>query len=295
VTGDKDWRTLSAAYDYTCGLRADNAFCWGDNLDGRLGTGATDSSPSPWGVGPVGTWSAIASADYRSCGIREGELYCWGDNFLGFLGDGTTNQANAPVRIGTASDWSEIALGSEDSCGVRSGKLYCWGRNQSGLLGTGDETEVHEPEQIGTATNWSGLTLGLPACGLRDGALYCWGPRGILGGGTDPITPTRIGSDADWTMIRTYNGATCGLRHGGELYCWGSDYIGQLPGARAPADRNDTPVRIGRMQWDSIAVQYNYFCGLSYGTLYCWGDNEGGKLGLGPTGTVEPLRVVAAP
>jgi len=295
VTGETDWRALSAAYDYTCGLRGDNAYCWGDNLSGRLGTGDDNSSPSPWGVGPVGNWSAISSTDYRSCGIREGELYCWGDNLLGYLGDGTdTNPVKAPVRIGTATDWSSIALGQEDTCGTRSGKLYCWGRNQSGMVGTGDEVGVHTPVQIGSATNWSGLTLGLPACGLRDGALYCWGPRSIgSDAADDPLTPTRVGSDGDWTAITTYSGATCGLRHGGELYCWGSDRIGQLPGATAPIDRFAEPIRIGSMTWDSIVAGWEYFCGTSGGTLYCWGDNEGGKLGLGPTGTVEPIRIEA--
>jgi len=295
VTGETDWRALSAADGYTCGLRADNAFCWGTNVNGRLGTGGTDSSPSPWGVGPVGAWSAIASADDRSCGIREGELYCWGDNHLGFLGDGTLNLANAPVRIGVASDWSEIALGYQDSCGVRSGKLYCWGRNESGLVGTGDTAEVHEPIQIGTATNWTGITMGLPACGLRGGALYCWGPRGILTNADDPLTPTRVGSDSDWTVIRTYDAATCGLRHGGELYCWGADWIGQLPGTTGPSDRTDEPVRIGSLTWDDIELEYQYFCGVSSGALYCWGDNESGKLGLGAVGAIEPLRVEAAP
>jgi alpha-tubulin suppressor-like RCC1 family protein len=246
-------------------------------------------------VGPTGTWTAIASADDRSCGIHEGELYCWGNNQLGFLGDGTMNPAPAPVRIGTASDWTEIALGASDACGVRAGKLYCWGRNDSGLVGTGDKTAVYEPAQIGTAGNWSGLTMGMPACGLRDGALYCWGPRGIFNSDPDPLVPTRVGTDSDWTAIRTYDAATCGLRHGGELYCWGADFIGQLPGATKPADRNDTPVSIGTLTWDDIEVQYDYFCGLSSGSLYCWGDNEDGKLGLGTIGTIEPLRVVAGP
>jgi len=295
VTSETDWRTLSAAYDYTCGLRGDNAFCWGDNLNGRLGTGDDNSSPSPWGVGPVGNWSAISSTDYRTCGIREGELYCWGDNHLGFLGDGTEMTAKAPVRIGTATDWDSIALGQEDTCGTRAGKLYCWGRNQGGTVGTGDKVGVHEPVQIGTAANWSNLTMGLPSCGLRDGALYCWGPLSIGAAGDDPLAPTRIGNDADWTAIATYSAATCGLRNGGELYCWGADFIGQLAGATAPIDRFVEPIRIGDRKWDSIALGYEYFCGTSDGTLFCWGNNEGGKLGIGPADTVEPMRVEAFP
>jgi alpha-tubulin suppressor-like RCC1 family protein len=297
VTAETDWRTLTAADDDTCGVRADNAFCWGTNRDGRLGTGDDNSSPSPWGVGPVGTWSAIAAADYRTCGIREGELYCWGDNFLGFLGDGTEmNDAKAPVRIGTASDWTGISLGYDDSCGIRAGKLYCWGRNQSGLVGTGDEEGVHEPVQIGTATNWSAVTMGYPACGLRDGELYCWGPLSIgSDAANDPLTPTRVGSDADWTAISTFSGAICGLRNGGDLYCWGSDRIGQFPAATGPSDRFVTPMHIGTMKWDSIVAGWEYFCGTVGGTLYCWGSNEDGKLGIGPSDTLEPRRVGVDP
>jgi alpha-tubulin suppressor-like RCC1 family protein len=248
-------------------------------------------------VGPLGAWSAIASTDYRSCGIREGELYCWGDNFLGFLGDGTEmNTAKSPVRIGTATDWTAIALGQEDTCGIRSGALHCWGRNQSGLVGTGDKVGVREPVPIGSATNWSSVTMGHPACGLREGALYCWGPLSIGGdAASDPLTPTRIGTDADWTAVTAYAGAICGLRNEGELYCWGSDRIGQFPTATGPSDRFVVPMRLGSMKWDSIVAGWEYFCGISDGTLHCWGDNEGGKLGLGNTGSVAPLRVEALP
>jgi alpha-tubulin suppressor-like RCC1 family protein len=291
LPNDMDWRSLSAGYGYTCGLRADNAFCWGNNLLGRLGTGSDDSSPSPWGVGPKGNWTSISATNNRTCGINEGALYCWGDNTLGFLGGGTATSQKAPLRIGTASDWTEIALGYDSSCGVRSGKLYCWGRNLSGEVGTGDKQGVPEPIQIGTAANWTHITMGLPSCGLRDGELYCWGPRGLLQNDADSLTPIRVGSDSDWTAITTSTGATCGLRNGGELYCWGIDYIGQLP-TDAPVNSVTEPFRIGTMTWDDIKAGYKFFCGLrNDGELYCWGDNELGKLGLGPARSIEPLRV----
>jgi alpha-tubulin suppressor-like RCC1 family protein len=138
--------------------------------------------------------------------------------------------------------------------------------------------------------------MGHPACGLREGELYCWGPLSSgSDAASDPITPTRIGTDSDWTAITTYLGSICGLRNAGELYCWGSDRIGQFPTATRPADRNLTPFRIGTERWDTIVAGWEYFCGTREGTLYCWGDNEGGKLGIGDSNTVAPAKVVAAP
>jgi alpha-tubulin suppressor-like RCC1 family protein len=68
-----------------------------------------------------------------------------------------------------------------------------------------------------------------------------------------------------------------------------------LPTATRPADRVVDPVRIGAMKWDTITAGWEYFCGTTNGNLYCWGNNEHGNLGLGPTGAVEPTRVHAAP
>jgi alpha-tubulin suppressor-like RCC1 family protein len=43
----------------------------------------------------------------------------------------------------------------------------------------------------------------------------------------DELTPTRIGSDSDWTAIAAGADHTCGVR-AGTLYCWGESNHGQV-------------------------------------------------------------------
>ena len=100
--------SISTGVNHTCGLGSDgNAYCWGDNGGGRLGTGDdTASSNLPklvvQGDRVAGvTFSSISSGFYHTCGLgSDGNAYCWGRNDYGQLGTGDdTASYNIPKLI----------------------------------------------------------------------------------------------------------------------------------------------------------------------------------------------------
>jgi serine/threonine-protein kinase len=47
VGDGKDWSQVAVGGSFTCGLRGNDLYCWGDNSQGQIGDG------SAWSVTPV--------------------------------------------------------------------------------------------------------------------------------------------------------------------------------------------------------------------------------------------------
>ena len=109
VDGGIRFRSLSAGGVHTCGVSTSGqAYCWGDNLEGRLGTGGSGFTARKWNTKPAAVksdllFTMISAGDYHSCGVTtEGTVYCWGGNGAGQLGNGTTKGSHKPLRVGIA-------------------------------------------------------------------------------------------------------------------------------------------------------------------------------------------------
>jgi alpha-tubulin suppressor-like RCC1 family protein len=151
------------------------------------------------------------------------------------------------------------------------------------------------PQQWSNLTGWTSVVVNSSAiCGIRSGALYCWGSAYgyTLGDGTTELssTPLRIGTDSDWTLADF--GA--GIR-GGQLYTWGDNFFGRVGnGQSGQGVYQKTPARIGlAADWTSVSAKApNYTCGVRGGMGYCWGNNNGGELGIGTDADpVTPTQV----
>jgi alpha-tubulin suppressor-like RCC1 family protein len=150
------------------------------------------------------------------------------------------------------------------------------------------------------------VTVGFArTCALReDNALFCWGDAryGQLGDGNveDRFLPARVGTD-DWSSLTGGPWHSCGTKTDGTLHCWGHNSAGQL-GDGTTEDR-DVPTPVGRDTWVTVAAGGDWVtgtpadaaatCGItSAGSLYCWGANEVGQLGIGSNDThLSPTRV----
>jgi alpha-tubulin suppressor-like RCC1 family protein len=126
----------------TCALLTPsyNVYCWGNALEGRLGSvqGADQTSPIAVSsiVDPV---AKIAASDDSFCAKTSGNnLYCWGKNQYGTVGNATATATTVPVSI--ASGTNSVFMGNFGTCRipVTSGlQVQCWGKNTYGELGNG--------------------------------------------------------------------------------------------------------------------------------------------------------------
>jgi alpha-tubulin suppressor-like RCC1 family protein len=141
VTGGHRFKAIAAGQYHACALdTADNAYCWGLNDVGELGTGATSSpipNPSPV-IGGLEFVLITAGVDH-TCGIATDSLaYCWGGNSAGQLGDGTRESKTTPVPVSGGMKFSALDASRGFTCGVTVDQTaYCWGGNGLGRLGIG--------------------------------------------------------------------------------------------------------------------------------------------------------------
>jgi alpha-tubulin suppressor-like RCC1 family protein len=155
--------------------------------------------------------------------------------------------------------------------------------------------------QADSFEDWANVSAGgLHSCGVRkNGKLYCWGSdsSGQIGDGSDTTpdhAPHRIGTMLDWSSASAGYTHSCGIRHGGKLYCWGSDADGQIGDGGSNSDAN-APRRIGDLaDWNSVSAGDDHTCGIRKGgKLYCWGNDAYHQLGDGNDGTAatKPRRI----
>jgi len=330
--GQEFWRarltgvqSIAAGEFHTVALRADGSlWTWGGNDSGQLGIGTFNTS-APWGtntpqrVETDTNWQSVAARGFHTVALRtDGTLWSWGANNIGQLGNGTftTNAPggiNTPQRIGTNTDWQAIAAGFEHTVALRmDGALWAWGRNDSGALGIGTFTDypsgMNTPQRIGTNSDWQAISAGgYHTVALRaDGTLWAWGfnNRGQLGIGTFttnyPLglnTPQQVGTNADWQAVAAGQNYTVALRTDGTLWAWGYNYYGQLGigtfSTNTYRSGVNTPQQVGTdTNWQEIAAGGSHTVALrADGTLWAWGYNPNGQLGIGSFTTNAPYGI----
>lgn len=90
---------------FTCAVSVSRqAFCWGRNLQGQLGTGSTAGDATlPQAVAAFGSNSAgmLAAGTAHACVLDQvsSRAYCWGANDQGQVGDGTLVQRRTPTLV----------------------------------------------------------------------------------------------------------------------------------------------------------------------------------------------------
>ncbi len=208
VAGTSTFETIAVENTHTCGLTTTGeAYCWGRNERGQLGTGDLIGSPTPTAVSGAQTFTGIALGDDHTCGVvSSGAVSCWGRGNFGQTATGAGG-ADTPVHTtilgGLAFD--AVLAGGDYSCGLAGdGTVYCWGLNDLGQHGSLSPTVctvvdefgqveaqfacTSEPFEIESNLRFRRLDLGAHhTCGVTVGSAlgYCWGSgvQGELGNG----------------------------------------------------------------------------------------------------------------
>ena len=300
VDGAHQWAAIACGAYHALAVRASGTlWAWGMNTEGQLGLNDEVDRHAPTQVGTGSDWVAVSAGDEHSAAVKaDKSLWAWGYNGygeLGIVGD-RPDVANpfihpAPVQIGSETDWAAVACGGDFTLAVRQDDSFvAWGDNTYGQIGVGYPLARCVPTQVGSVGGWTGVSVNQGyGLGIRDdGSLWGWGSGPLAQTQPGPFrAPVPVGDATDWKSIAAGNGYAAAIKTDGSLWTWGSNDHGEL--GLGDTDARDAPTQVGSdTDWTAVSCSAsgsdagNHTLALkSDGSLWAWGDNEYGELGLG--------------
>ena len=200
-----------------------------------------------------GQFVKVAAGGMHSLALMlDGTVWAFGLNTYGQLGDGTTTNRTSPVQVIGLNGIKEIAIGEQHSLALKN-----------------------------------------------DGTVWTWGWNGVgqLGDGTTigRTSPVKVNGLSGITAIAAGNSHSLALKNDGTVWAWGDNYKGQLGDGIGPnLPPRLTVVQVAGLRGiTAIASGQNHSLALKNdGTVWAWGDNYYGQLGIGTTETsYGPMQV----
>jgi hypothetical protein len=217
-----------------------------------------------------------ASADHTCALAMGGDTYCWGSSQYQQLGsavptetcgNGTFACSSTPVPLEGAPRFTAVAASIWGTCGLdASGAAHCWGFGLGGRQGEPLRANSAVPVEVPGGHTFSALTsnpAGNRTCGLApDGRAWCWGlSEGSSGGGQSQVFagPDPVAPGLRFVSISFGAEHGCGVDVVRDVYCWGSNQLGQLGVGASALDggirESSAPVPVsGRLKLDRIAA-----------------------------------------
>jgi alpha-tubulin suppressor-like RCC1 family protein len=256
-----------------------------------------DAVPSTGGaITPLSASSALGAGFFMSFD-SQGHIWATDLNYGVREFDSATGQQIGGFASTKASAFAGLAIGSV------FGNVWAWGDNGFGELGNGTTTSSPSPAVVSSLSNV--VTIADGCCddefglALRsDGTVWAWGANGIgeLGNGTtvSSSTPVQVSGLASVTDIAANWDHSLAVKSDGTVWAWGYNGNGEL--GNGTTTNSNTPVQVcsppptqiclsnviavAAGDGESMALK-------SDGTVWVWGYNGNGQLGIG---TMSPLQ-----
>ena len=171
--------------------------------------------------------------------------------------------------------------------------MWCWGRNQNGQLGVNDTTNRNTPVQVGTAVDWRQVDCGQShSSAIKiNGTLWSWGNNysGQLGinNTTQKNTPMpEFNGATTWKSVACGGYTTSAIKTDGTLWSWGFNTNGQTGNNGNTNVQTPVTTLAGGTNWKQVSAGKKHTVAIKTdGTLWSWGINGSGQLGVNGTTT----------
>lgn len=323
TTSGATYLSVSAGGGHTVAIKSDNTLmAWGLNRNGQIGDGTSIDKvvPTQVGVSTATTASIVSAGEFHTmalsgCGTSGCSLSAWGSNDSGRLGDGTFVEKRSPTKI-TGTTWTDVSAGGTHTLGIKKdsasgGTLWAWGRNDKGQLGLGTnatttnyDTKTSPTAVLASIKTWNAVAAGSlhSLATYGGGLLTTWGAnsRGQLGVNNTAADVSYVAPVSTGTFkvasISAGGDHSLAIFNDGSLWAWGANGFGQL-GNGTLVD-GFAPAQIGTdLNWESISAGGSHndvgndqsangghsLAIKTDGTLWAWGSNAYGQLGIGTT------------
>lgn len=303
VLGGLSFTKILSDGNFSVGLaNTGKLYAWGRNTNGQMGDGTVVAKSSPIAVLGGLTFQDFFIGMNNSAIVfgltNQGKLYGWGANSAkGVLGTGDITPRSSPVAVLGGLEFYTVLV---DPAGAyvhalsKTGAVYSWGQNTNFQLGVGDAVSRSSPVAVLGSHTFCKLLFASSILGMKEsGDLYSWG-QGVSAMGVGDINPRSspvavlggLTFDTKKFTNMVGNSHVVALNKSGTAYAWGSNSKGEL-GVGDTVARSSPVAVVGGLTFHRVffgtANRSNSFGLTEDGTLYAWGENTAGVLGVGDT------------
>ncbi len=317
--GFNSYSPLSEESAHTIALKSDGTvWTWGDNSTGQLGDGTTTDSTTPIQVNALTNVIAISAGSVHSVALKnDGTVWTWGNNKRGQLGVTTTEECEFELFNRTCSTTPVQVPDFTDVIAIAGGGFHTVALKSDGTVWSTTSVWNTTPVELIKLTDVIAIAAGGDhTLALKtDGTVWAWGGNSVgqLGDGTtaDDTTanslPVQVSGLADVIAIaaggnNSHVGHSLALKNDGTVWAWGANGNGQLGGTTTeicgiyPGKElfystpcSPTAVQISDLT-DVTAVSAGWLYSIvlkNDGTVWAWGSNIYGQLGVTTTETCD--------
>jgi len=277
-------------------------FMWGNNTYGQLGNNTTNNYSSPVQVGVNSNWAAVSTDSHTLAVDTSGRLWAWGSNQYGQLGLNNSTNYSSPKQVGALTNWSKVYVGFNNSYAIKTDNTgWSWGNGANYAHGNGSTASYSSPRQLANSnSSWLMFSPGYQhfmGIGTNNQA-YGWGSQvypnyyayfyGSSGQYTTPQACNQgPGGGAVWASVATRkNGSYWGshaVDTSGRFWSTGVyGTYGEAGVSSAQSSNYLSATQIGSFtNWYSVSASDTHVVAMTTsGTIYSWGYNAYGQLGL---------------